>query len=65
MSISPLASGVVLKTWGLLPAISVIVGATLGLSYLFFFAKKKKFYPAMPFISAGIFLSMVVSWLIL
>ena len=59
-----IAAGVVMKTWGLLPAIFVIIGATLGLSYLFFFAKKKKFYPAMPFISAGIFLGMIAGSLI-
>jgi len=27
-----------------------------------FFAEKKKFYPAMPFITAGIFLSILISW---
>lgn len=59
-----IASGVILKTWGLFPAICVIIGATLGLAYLFFFAKKKKFYPAMPFISVGIFLGMLAGWLI-
>jgi len=57
-----IAAGVILKTWGLWPAICVIIGATAGLSYLFFFAKKKKFYPAMPFISFGIFLGMVAAY---
>jgi len=59
-----IASGVMLKTLGLIPALLVILGATLGVSYLFFFAEKKKFYPAMPYISAGIFLGMLVSWII-
>lgn len=58
-------SGVMLKTWGLIPAIFVIVGALLGLGTLLFFSEKKKFYPAMPFISAGIFLAMGLSWLLL
>src|SRR3989338_3396124 len=59
-----IASGVMLKTLGLFPAIFVIVGATLGLCYLMFFAEKKKFYPAMPFISAGIFLGMFLGYLL-
>jgi len=46
----------------LLPAILVIAGATLGLAYLFVVSEKKKFYPAMPFITAGIFLGMLISW---
>lgn len=50
---------------GLLPALFVIGGATLGLTYLFLFSKKKKFYPAMPFITAGIFLGLILSYIIL
>jgi hypothetical protein len=46
---------------GLWPAIFVILGAALGLSYLFIFAEKKKFYPAMPFITIGIFLGLIAS----
>jgi len=59
-----IASGVVLGTLGICPAICVIIGATLGLGLLFVFAEKKKFYPAMPFISAGIFLGMAIGWLL-
>ncbi len=54
-----ITAGVMLKDFGLWPAIFVIIGATLGLSYLLFFAEKKKFYPAMPFITAGIFLGIL------
>ena len=57
-----IASGVFLVRYGLAPALFVTLGALLGLSYLFFFSKKEKFYPAMPFISAGIFLGMIASW---
>jgi len=60
-----IASGVMLKTLGLMPAIFVLIGATLGLGYLFFLAEKKKFYPAMPFITAGIFAGMLLSLLII
>ena len=56
-----ISAGVMLKTLGIWPAIFVILGAALGLSYLLFFSEKKKFYPAMPFITAGIFLGMLVS----
>lgn len=69
-----IAAGVALKTFGyiskggiLIPFASlfIILGATLGLGYLFFAAEKKKFYPAMPFISLGIFLGMAVYWFLL
>jgi presenilin-like A22 family membrane protease len=60
-----ITAGVVLKTWGIWPAIAIIFGALLGLGALLTFSSKKKFYPAMPFISSGIFLAMLVSWIFL
>ncbi len=60
-----ITAGVMLQTLGLLSAIFVIAGATLGLAYLFLAAEKKKFYPAMPFITAGILAGIAVSYLIL
>ncbi len=72
-----ITAGVILKTrvalpfglhefvGGLGPALFVIGGAMLGLGYLFFFSKKKKFYPAMPFITLGILLGLILSYLIL
>ena len=59
-----IAAGVMLKTLGIFSAIFVIIGAALGLSYLLFFSEKKKFYPAMPYISAGIFLGIALSYLV-
>jgi len=59
-----ISAGVMLKTFGVLGAIFAIAGAFLGLSYLLITAKKK-YYPAMPFITAGIFLGMLVSWILL
>jgi len=59
-----ITAGVIMKSFGLIPALFVILGATLGLSYLFFFAEKKKFYPAMPFITTGILLSLALYWAI-
>jgi len=49
---------------GFLPAVFVIAGATLGLALLFAFSEKKKFYPAMPFITAGILIGLILSYLI-
>ncbi len=59
-----ITAGVMLKTFGFIPALFVIIGATLGLAYLFFIAEKKKFYPAMPFITTGIFIGMILSYLV-
>ncbi len=52
-------------TGGLLPAIFVTAGATLGLALLLTFSQRKKFYPAMPFITAGVLLGLILSCLIL
>ena len=57
-----IASGVMLKTLGLYSSVFVIAGATLGLAYLFLKSEKKKFYPAMPFITAGILVGILVSY---
>jgi len=61
-----IAAGVMLKTFPetIIPALLVILGAALGLVYLFVFAEKKKFYPAMPYISAGIFIAIGISYLV-
>ncbi len=60
-----IAAGVMMKTFPetIIPALLVILGAALGLSFLFFFAEKKKYYPAMPYISAGIFIAIGLSYL--
>lgn len=60
-----ITAGVMLKTLGLYSALLVIAGAVLGLTYLFLMSEKKKFYPAMPFITSGILLGIFVSYLIL
>jgi presenilin-like A22 family membrane protease len=59
-----IAAGVMLKTMGIYPALLVIAGATLGLGYLMLMGEKKKFYPAMPFISTGILIGMILSWIL-
>lgn len=59
-----ITAGVFMLALGMSYAISVILGALVGLTLLLIFSEKKKFYPAMPFISAGIFLGLLVCWLI-
>ena len=59
-----ITAGVVMARLGLGPALMVTLGATLGLGYLFFAAEKKKFYPAMPFITIGILVMLIISYLI-
>jgi len=48
----------------ILPALIIVMSATLALLGLFILAQKGKFYPAMPFISAGLFLGMIINWLV-
>lgn len=69
-----IASGVVLRRFGFtnflglqvpLASILIIIGAVLGLGFLLLFSEKKKFYPAMPFISTGILLALGLCYLVL
>jgi len=53
--------GVVLSSSGMVPAFLSVYGAVLGLALLLFLGKKKKFYPAMPFITAGLLVSYWLS----
>jgi presenilin-like A22 family membrane protease len=60
-----IACGVFLKTFhNFYACLSVILFTSLALLYLFVFAKKKKFYPAMPYLTTGIFLGMLLGWLL-
>lgn len=45
-------------------ALPITIFAALGLGLLLYFGKKEKFYPAMPFISAGCFIGLGISFLI-
>ncbi len=58
-------SGVMLRNFGFLSAIITSITAALALLVLFILAKKKKFYPAMPFISVGCFVGYFIVSLIL
>lgn len=58
-----ITAGVFLRFMGILPALFVVIGAFFGLLILLFYSEKKKFYPAMPFITAGIFFGLLL-WLL-
>jgi presenilin-like A22 family membrane protease len=55
-----ITAGVILRASSLLPALIVALFSVIALIGLLLFAKKKKFYPAMPFISAGLFAGILV-----
>lgn len=50
--------------FSIIPALIIIAFATVALLALFTLARKGKFYPAMPFISAGLYLGMFVNYLL-
>jgi presenilin-like A22 family membrane protease len=58
-----IAAGVFFRTFGIAPALFIIFGAFAGLTYLLINSEKKKVYPAMPFITAGVFAGLIL-WLI-
>jgi len=57
-------AGVIYRSAGLIPALIIIGGSTLALALLFMFSQKGKFYPAMPFISAGCLAGWLVTLII-
>ena len=59
-----IAAGIFLKVFGLISALLITICATIALGALFVAARKGKFYPAMPFLSAGIFAGMLLSWIL-
>lgn len=69
-----IASGVALKAFGFttiagvkipLASLLITLGAFSGLAYLLFSSKEKKFYPAMPFISIGILVGLILGYVFL
>jgi presenilin-like A22 family membrane protease len=48
---------------GLIPALFILAGSFIALAHLFTITKKDKAYPAMPWISSGALLGMLVWWL--
>ena len=56
-----ITAGVILRAYSLFPALIVSFSSVIALAGLLLLAKKKKFYPAMPFISAGLFVGIFIS----
>ena len=59
-----ITAGIFLKYFGIIPALIITLTATLALLYLFVFAKKGKFYPAMPYLTIGMYIGMMLSWIL-
>ncbi len=56
-------TGVVMIDYGMKLSLLVPLATTLSLYILFSLAKKDKYYPAMPFVSAGCFVGLGLVWL--
>ena len=59
-----ITAGIFYKFFGLIPAFIIMASATIALIFLFLLARRGKFYPAMPFITIGLYLGMILSWLV-
>ncbi len=59
-----LFSGAVLAAKGFNPAVIVSIGATLGLLVLLLLGQKGKFYPAIPFLTAGVSIGYLITLLL-
>ena len=59
-----ITTGIFFVLYGLISAVILIFFSTLALLSLFIMAQKGKFYPAMPFLSIGMFIGMIVSWFV-
>jgi len=59
-----ITAGVFMITYSIVPALFIIFGAFAGLLSIFLFSQKGKAYPAMPYITTGIFAGLLL-WKIL
>jgi len=60
-----ITAGVFLRAFGIIPALFVTAGAFIALTYLFTTTKKDKAYPAMPYITTGIFIAILLAKLLI
>ena len=58
-----ITAGVLLRISGLIPALMITIFATIALLFLLVYSQKGKFYPAMPFITAGCVVGLLVGFL--
>jgi presenilin-like A22 family membrane protease len=59
-----ITAGVFYEKFGLNSGILIAITSTIALAGLFLLAKKGKYYPAMPFITAGLYIGMGLSWIL-
>jgi len=59
-----ITAGVFYKFYGLYSYLLITASATIALLWLFLAARKGKFYPAMPFLTIGMYLGMLVNWIL-
>ncbi len=59
-----ICSGIFYREFGLIPALIILVFSGLSLFGLFTMAKKQKFYPAMPFLTIGIYLGIILIFIL-
>jgi presenilin-like A22 family membrane protease len=57
-----ITAGVFYNLAGLIPALIITLSSTISLAVLFILARKGKFYPAMPFLSIGMYIGMMINW---
>ncbi len=57
-------AGVVFNALGLIPALIIAIGSTLALAFLFYISEKGKFYPAMPFITSGALIALLIAYFV-
>jgi presenilin-like A22 family membrane protease len=55
-----ITAGVFMRAYDIIPALFIIFGALAGLIGLFLISKKGKAYPAMPYITSGIFAGLIL-----
>lgn len=61
-----ITAGVFYKITGsLVSSLIISLSATIALLVLFILARKGKFYPAMPFLTIGMYLGMMLDWLLM
>jgi len=61
IAFSLLFAVVVMREFGMINSLFAIAGTAIALSLLMLIGKKKKFYPAMPFVTAGAVLGFLIS----
>ena len=59
-----IAAGVFLRSFGLFEASIISLCATIALTALFFIARKGKYYPAMPYLTSGVLIGMLIGLLV-